>query len=141
MIYLDSSAIVKLVHREAESLPLVDWLKRRPETPLVSSAIAAVEVPRALRRYAPQALPGVAAVMARIYLLEIDTIVRETAAALLDPTLRSLDAIHVASALVVQTEGPALEALVAYDGRLLRSAAQAGLPVLSPGVSGQSEGT
>lgn len=79
--------------------------------------------------------------MARIYLLEMDAIVRETAAALLHPTLRSLDAIHVASALVVQTEGSALEALVAYDGRLLRSAAQAGLPVLSPGVIGQPAGS
>ena len=141
MIYLDSSAIVKLVHREIESAPLIDWLNRRPERPLVSSALAAVEVPRAVRRYAPEALPGVPAVMARLYLLEIDAIVRETAAALPDPALRSLDAIHVASALVLQAEGPALEALVAYDERLLRSAAHAGLRVLSPGIVGQSGGS
>ena len=138
MIYLDSSAIVKLVHREIESAPLIDWLNRRPERPLVSSALAAVEVPRAVRRYAPEALPGVPAVMARLYLLEIDAIVRETAAALPDPTLRSLDAIHIASALVLQAQGPALEALVAYDERLLRSAAHAGLRVGSPGAVGCS---
>jgi predicted nucleic acid-binding protein len=76
--------------------------------------------------------------MARLYLLETDAIVRETAAALPDPALRSLDAIHVASALVFQTAGPALEALIAYDERLLRSAAYAGLRVLSPGIVGHS---
>ena len=134
MIYLDSSAIVKLVHREAETGALVDWLSQRAEAPLVSSALAAVEVPRALRRYGPQALPGVPAVMARLYLLEIDATVRETAAALPDPALRSLDAIHLASALLLQMEGRAPEGLVAYDERLLRSVAQAGLPVVSPGA-------
>ena len=137
MIYLDSSAIVKLVHREAGSAPLVEWLGRRPDAPLVSSTLAAVEVPRAVRRHAPQALPGVPAVMARLYLLEMDAVVRETAAALPDPALRCLDAIHVASALLLAAEGPALEAVVAYDERLLRSAAQAGLPVVSPGVVGR----
>lgn len=59
MIYLDSSAVVKLVHREAGSLELVGWLAERPITPLVSSALVEVEMPRALRRHAPSALVGV----------------------------------------------------------------------------------
>jgi predicted nucleic acid-binding protein len=139
VIYRDSSAIVKLVHREAESSALI--VGRRPEWPLVSSALAAVEVHRAVRRYAPEVLPGVPAVMARLYLLEIDAVVRETAAALPDTAVRSLNAIHIASALVLQAEEPALGVLVGYDQRLLRNAANAGLRVLSPGSVGQSGGS
>lgn len=115
MIYLDSSAMVKLVHREGGRAPRIEWWNRRPERPLVCSALAPVEVPRAVRRYAPEALPGVPAVMVRLDLLEIEAIVRDAAAALPDPAPRSLDAIHVASALVLQAAGAALQALVAYD--------------------------
>lgn len=133
MIYLDSSAVVKLVRREPGSVDLVEWLAERQTTALVSSTLVEVEVPRALRRYAAEALIGAPAVLARLYRLEIDATVRATAAAYENSTLRSLDAIHLASAQIVRGGHDALEAFLAYDERLLASAAALGFPVASPG--------
>jgi predicted nucleic acid-binding protein len=129
VIYLDAAAVVKLVRVESESAELLAWLDERTEMPFVSSALVEVEVPRALRRADPSALPAVPATMARLYRLEIDDTVRATAAAFADPTLRSLDAIHLATALLVRSE---LEAFVTYDDRLLAAAEQTGLPTASP---------
>jgi predicted nucleic acid-binding protein len=129
VIYLDSAAVVKLVRIEPERDALLQWLEKRREIPLFSSALVEVEVPRALRRTDPAALPAVPATMARVYRLEIDDTVRATAAALADPQLRSLDAIHLATALLARSE---LEAFVTYDQRLLAAAGQLGLPTASP---------
>lgn len=135
MIYLDSAAVVKLVRAEPYTTELVAWLNTRPDAPLVSSALVEVEVPRALRRAAPQALTGAASALTRLYRLEIDATVRATAAAYAEPTLRSLDAIHLATAqlLAGQSEGT-FEAFVTYDGRLLAAAKSIGLPIESPGA-------
>ena len=136
MIYLDSSAVVKLVHNEVGTAELVGWLRRHANNPLVSSALVEVEVPRALRRYAPTALAGVPAVLARLYRVEIDATIRATAAAFQDASLRSLDAIHLATAHLLRSESTeTLEAFVAYDRRLLLAAAAIGMPVVSPGLS------
>ena len=134
MIYLDSAAVVKLVRQEACSTDLVSWLNTHDDVPLVSSALVEVEVPTALRRSAPQALIGAPATVGRLFRLEIDSTIRATAAAFAEPTLRSLDAIHLATAQVLTNEsGTALVAFVTYDRRLLESAKTAGLPVASPG--------
>ncbi|MER5456848.1 type II toxin-antitoxin system VapC family toxin [Micromonospora sp. NPDC002389] len=134
MIYLDSAAVIKLVRQEACSSDLVSWLNSHDDAPLVSSALVEVEVPRALRRSAPQALIGVPATVGRLFRLEVDSTIRATAAAFTESTLRSLDAIHLATAQVLTSEsGTALIAFVTYDRRLLESAKQAGLPVASPG--------
>lgn len=131
MIYLDSAAVVKLVRLEHATTDLVAWLNGRAAQPLVCSALAEVEVPRAIRRVAPEALAAVPAILARLYRLEIDAAIRSSAAALAEPELRSLDAIHVATALGLGAE---LESFVTYDQRLLRAAAGLGLPVQSPGA-------
>lgn len=134
MIYLDSAAVVKLVRQEEHSAELVAWLNAHDDAPLVSSSLVEVEVPRALRRSAPQALVGVPAAVGRLFRLEIDSTIRATAAAFADPTLRSLDAIHLATAQVLINEsGSSLLAFVTYDRRLLDSAKAAGLPTASPG--------
>ncbi|GIJ36629.1 type II toxin-antitoxin system VapC family toxin [Micromonospora sediminimaris] len=134
MIYLDSAAVVKLVRQEMCSADLVSWLNKHDDVPLVSSALVEVEVPRALHRSAPQALIGVPAAVGRLFRLEIDSTIRATAAAFAEPMLRSLDAIHLATAQVLTNEsGAALTAFVTYDRRLLECAEQAGLPVASPG--------
>jgi predicted nucleic acid-binding protein len=134
VIYLDSAAVVKLVRQEACSADLVSWLNAHDDAALVSSALVEVEVPRALRRSAPQALIGVPAALGRLFRLEIDSTVRATAATFPEPTLRSLDAVHLATAQVLASEsGTALIAFVTYDRRLLESAETAGLPVASPG--------
>jgi predicted nucleic acid-binding protein len=136
VIYLDSAALVKLVRQEEHSANLVAWLNSHPDVPLVSSALVEVEVPRALRRSAPQALVGVPAAVGRLFRLEIDATIRATAAAFTEPTLRSLDAIHLATAQVLTNEaGSTLTAFVTYDQRLLASARTAGFPTASPGES------
>jgi len=134
VIYLDSSAVVKLVRREPGTAELVAWLAERQPAALVSSALVEVEVARALRRYAPAALAGVPAALSRLYRLEIDGVVRATAAAYDEPLLCSLDAIHLAAAQIAAAGGDALEAFVAYDERLLRAATALGFPVASPGA-------
>lgn len=135
MIYLDSTAVVKLVRHETASTELVAWLRERSQSPLVSSALVEVEVPRALRRVAPEALAGVPAVLARLYRTELDATVRATAAAYDDPRMRSLDAVHLATAQTLAGfAGADFEAFVSYDIRVLDAAAGVGLPTASPGA-------
>jgi uncharacterized protein len=132
MIYLDTAALVKLVRREEASDALVDWLGDRPDQLLVSSTLAEVELPRALRRTEPALLPAVPALLGRIAVYEIDELVRATAAAYDDAAIRSLDAIHLATADAVL--GDDLTAFVSYDRRLLEAAAALSLPTASPGA-------
>lgn len=132
MIYLDTAALVKLVRREEASDALVDWLGNRPDQLLVSSTLAEVELPRALRRTEPALLPAVPALLGRVAVYEIDELVRSTAAAYDDAAIRSLDAIHLATADAVL--GDDLTAFVSYDRRLLEAAAGLSLPTASPGA-------
>ncbi|MDQ3988090.1 MAG: type II toxin-antitoxin system VapC family toxin [Actinomycetota bacterium] len=129
MIYLDSSAVAKLVHEEPESGDLESWLSR-DERPLVTSLLTEVEVERTLRRSEPDALPLVSEIIDGLYRFEIDMAVRQVAARFAEPTLRTLDAIHLATALEF---GADLGALACYDRRLLAAATALGVPVASPG--------
>ena len=132
MLYLDTAALVKLVRREVASDALVDWIGDHSDELLVSSTLAEVELPRALRRTEPALLAAVPALLNRIAVYEIDDLVRATAAAYDDPSLRSLDAIHLATADAVL--GDDLTAFVSYDRRLLAAATALGLPTTSPGA-------
>ncbi|WP_420108191.1 type II toxin-antitoxin system VapC family toxin [Mycolicibacter arupensis] len=131
MLYLDTSALVKLVRHEKETDALADWLDAQDSASWVSSALIEVELPRALRRTEPSLLADVPAALARVSRYEVNEVVRASAAAFPDPTLRSLDAIHLATAHAVF--GARLTAFVAYDERLLAAAAAVGLPTTSPG--------
>jgi uncharacterized protein len=133
MIYLDAAALVKLVRREAESQQLVDWLNQQVDRIFVSSALVEVELPRALRRSEPALLTTAPSVLAQVSVYDVDETVRTTAAAYQDPWIRSLDAIHLATADAIL--GDDLTAFVTYDRRLLVAAAAIGLPVASPGMS------
>ena len=124
MIYLDSSALVKLVHPDPDSASLVSWLSTA-RLPAVTSVLAEVEVERAVRRTVPTALPTVPAVLSTVFLFDIDAAIRRAAATMTDPLLRSLDALHLATALEFGSE---LHAFIAYDKRLLAAATAAGLP-------------
>ena len=132
MIYLDAAAIIKLVRVEAESAALVNWLSARSHEPIIASALVEVEVPRALRRDQPGVLSGVASVLGRLHRVEINAAVRATAGAFAEPTLRSLDAIHLATAGFMTDSGKAITAFVTYDRRLAEAARQAALPVEAP---------
>jgi predicted nucleic acid-binding protein len=131
VIYLDSAALVKLIRREDATPELMEWLNANADAPLASSTLAEVEVPRALLRVAPEALPAVAATLAQLYRVEIDAEIRADAGSLSDPDVRSLDAIHLATARAM---GEELTAFVSYDRRLLRAGEALGLPTSSPGA-------
>jgi uncharacterized protein len=129
MIYLDSAAIVKLVHAETESQALRDWLDERAETGWTSSVLAEIESARALARYAPQAVARLHPVLDLIDLVELDPGIRILAQTLKPMTVRGLDAIHLATALRVR---PHLTSFVTYDKRLADAAQAAGLTVDAP---------
>jgi len=130
LVYLDASALVKLVVDEPESAALTDYLTDEPR--IVTSALSAVEVPRAVRMIEPQepAPERAQNIVACCALIEVDREVRDAAAGLDPPPLRTLDAIHLVSALRVSEE---LSATVIYDRRLAAAAREAGLEVAAPG--------
>lgn len=129
MIYLDSSALVKLAVTEPESDSLFRWLSDRPNQVRVSSSIIRVEVPRAVWRADPAAVPESYQLILRMREVLLSDAVLTKAATARPATLCSLDAIHLASALAIRND---LDAFVAYDQRLLAAARNAGLPVASP---------
>jgi uncharacterized protein len=126
--YLDSSAIVKLVVAEPESAALRRYLRRR--RPLISSALARTEVARALLPLGEQAVRRGQEVLARLELIRVNDHVLAAAGALLPEELRTLDAIHLATA---QQLGSDLARLVTYDERLGAAARAAGCQVSAPG--------
>ena len=125
--YLDSSAIVKLAVQEPESGALLRYLRRR--RPLVTSALARTEVARALMALGPEAVRRGLDVLSRIDVVRINDRVLDAAGALLPPELRSLDAIHLATA---QLLGDDLARIVTYDERMAEAASAQGRPVASP---------
>ncbi|MGA2929029.1 MAG: type II toxin-antitoxin system VapC family toxin [Solirubrobacteraceae bacterium] len=125
--YLDSSALVKLAVREAESEALRSYLRRR--SPLLSSALARTEVLRALLVLGPAAVQRGRDVIAAVELIRISDRILSTAGALLPAELRSLDAIHLATASAL---GSDLARFVTYDERLAVGARTVGLTVASP---------
>ncbi len=129
MIYLDSAAVVKLAHAEPESPALRRWLDERAETGWISSVLTQIESFRALARYAPDAVSRLPAVLDQIDLIDLDPHIRLLAQAVSPVTVRSLDAIHLGTAL---HSCPGLTSFVTYDKRLLDAARAAGLPVDSP---------
>jgi uncharacterized protein len=137
MIYLDSAAVVKLAHAEAETQALRGWLDERAETGWTSSVLTEIEAFRALARYVPEAVSRLPAVLDQINLIELTPQIRSRAQTVRPATVRSLDAIQLATAL---ESSPDLISFVTYDVRLLAAAEAAGLPVDSPGLAGQSTG-
>lgn len=135
LFYVDSSAVVKLVRTEPETLPLRAFLA---DGGLVASELVLAEVPRAVRRaasYDPAAeleslIAAAEDVLNTIALLPIDHAVLTGAGAFGLPTLRTLDAVHVASAVSLLP----LDAFVSFDERQCAAARLAGLRTVSPGA-------
>lgn len=135
MIYLDTCAVAKLARHERETEALFDWLDMQEHESLISSVLLEVELERALRRVDPAALPRIPRILATINRIEISTTVRAMAGAYKDPLLRSLDAIHLATAQsVIEASGVELSSFVTYDKRLIVAARSAGLTVDHPGA-------
>lgn len=125
--YVDSSAIVKLAVAEPESKALRRYLSRRP--PLVSSALARTEVTRALMPSGAEAVARGERVLRRVQLLRVNDRVLREAGRMAPQELRSLDAIHLASAREL---GPSVQQIVTYDERMADAARTLGWPVASP---------
>lgn len=129
MIYLDSSALVKLAVVEEGTVALTRFLTESPDLARATSDIARVEVTRAVMRAMPTALLQAHHVVARTHKVALTEQVLATAASLQPQSLRSLDAIHLASALAL---GGRLTAFVCYDERLNAAASALKLPVMTP---------
>lgn len=129
LLYLDCSALVKLIVPEKESHALMERLALTPER--ATSRLAVIELKRTLSRaHAPADIRRRAAqVLDRIGLIQVDDAILDSASELDPPALRSLDAIHLATALRI---GPDLDAFVTYDSRLAQAARGHGLAVIAP---------
>jgi predicted nucleic acid-binding protein len=127
-LYLDSSALLKLIFAEAQSDPLRRFLEADHQALRVSSQLACTEVLRACRRLGSSALPSARALLQSIDLIALVPAVTDAAAELEPPGLRTLDAIHLASALTLRSP-----TLVAYDHGLLAAAERHAIPTVSPG--------
>lgn len=125
--YLDSSAIVKLIARESESEALRRFLGHRRF--LASSALAQAEVSRAVLHLGPKALRTAADTLSRIDLIRVSKRILAHAGTLEPVEIRTLDAVHLASAALL---ADSLDKFVCYDKRLSRAAAARGWTVESP---------
>ncbi len=126
-VYVDSSALVKLIVDEPETDALRLYLNSAG--PLTSSILATVEVARAVARMAPDSTSEMAALLDALVVVAFDARIAARAAALDPASLRTLDAIHLATALELVDE---LTAFVTYDDRLSAAARDIGLPVVAP---------
>jgi predicted nucleic acid-binding protein len=129
VIYLHSAAVVKLVHAEAGSHALRDWLGDLSSLGWTSSVLVEVETVRALARHAPDAISRLPPILDLMALVEISAEVRALAQTVTPPAVRTLDAIHLATALRMNDQ---LTSFVTYDRRLADAAIAAGLTVDSP---------
>lgn len=129
MIYLDSAAVVKLVHAEAHAEALRRWLSERADLAWISSVLVEIETFRALARHAPHALHRLPPVLDLIDTVDLQPHIRRLAQTVTPTSVRSLDAIHLATAVHL---GSQLDWLVTYDKRLADAATNAGLPVSAP---------
>jgi uncharacterized protein len=129
MIYLDSAAVVKLAHAEPESESLRHWLAERAEISWLSSVLVEIESFRALARHSPESIERLHPVLDLIDLVDMSASIRMLAQTVAPVTVRSLDAIHLATALHLRGE---LTSFVTYDHRLAEAARTAGLAVDAP---------
>ena len=128
MLYLDASALVKLILAEAESEAFRAYLVGRGDR--WSCTLVRTEIPLAAARLGPDFAAAGRRLLRRLRLIELDRTLLDAAGTLGEGRLRTLDAIHVAAA---RTLGDELEALVTYDRRMQEAARAMGLPVTAPG--------
>lgn len=128
-LYLDSSAFVKVIVHEPEAPSLRTFLSEQPLR-RVSSALLRAEVLRAVRHLGPDALTTAREALRRVDLIAVDDRILDTAGLLEPGILRTLDAIHLATALAV---GPDLGSIVTYDVRMVEAARMLGLATVTPG--------
>jgi hypothetical protein len=129
LYYADTSAVVKLLVEETDSKAFAAFYDAHNDAEWVSSALLRIELTRAVARAMPALLPDAQDLLLAFSCIAIDEDIVEGAVNEPDRALRSLDAIHLATARIL---APELDALVTYDDRLLRAATDAGLVTISP---------
>lgn len=142
MIYFDTNALLKLIREDGQSWALGAFIDTRPGTRWFSSEIVRTELARTVRRVNHDdrgrlvdeqrlraELDYAERVWERLDLIAVNTRILTEAAAIEQPFLRTLDAIHLAAAVSLRAS---LAAFVTYDKRLAAAAQEIGLPVLSP---------
>ncbi|MDE2937275.1 MAG: type II toxin-antitoxin system VapC family toxin [Chloroflexota bacterium] len=129
--YIDTSALTKWVSAEAETGALNAWRDQQSDA-LVSSYLGRTELLRAARRLTPRHVRVAEQVLSSIQLLKLGTSIFDSAARIGPAELRSLDALHLASAMEL---GSDLQGIVTYDRRLAEGAVLNAIPVVSPGSS------
>ena len=128
-LYLETSALVKLIVAEPESRALGDYLHRFADDDLFTAALARTELVRAVVDGGAPATTEARALLESIDTVALSRAVLDDAATLPAPLLRTPDAIHLAGA---QRAGTSLRAVVTYDGRMIEAAATLGMPNVSP---------
>lgn len=124
--YVDASALVKVVLDEAESAAMRLWYVESDE--VVTSVVGVIETRRAIGRSAFDA-GHLESILRSVGAIRLDPMIARSASALAPPSLRTLDAIHLATAMAL---GGDLDAFVTYDDRLAEAARAIGLPVVRP---------
>jgi len=129
LYYADTSAVIKLLVEETGSKAFAAFYDAHSDAEWVSSALLRIELTRAVARAMPALLPDARELLFAFSCIAIDDDIVEGAMNEPDRMLRSLDAIHLATARIL---APELDALVSYDDRVLRAATEAGLTTASP---------
>jgi uncharacterized protein len=129
LYYADTSAVIKLLVEESHSKAFAAFYDAHADAEWVSSALLRIELTRAVTRAMPALLPDARDLLLAFSFLVIDDDIVEAAMNEPDRGLRSLDAIHLATARIL---GEDLDAIVSYDDRLLKAATDAGLATASP---------
>ncbi|CQD24535.1 toxin [Mycobacterium lentiflavum] len=129
-IYLDTSALVKLVVVEAESVALQNFLAEQRHDTLFSAALARTELIRAVSPNGPQAIGHARDLLHGLDIITLSRQLLDDAGTLQPLTLRSLDAIHLVAA---QRAGDTLRTVITYDARMVAAAAELGIPTAAPG--------
>ena len=129
LYYADTSAVIKLLVEETYSKVFAAFYDSHADAEWVSSAALRIELTRAVARAMPALLPDARDLLTAFSYVAIDDDIVEAAMGEPDRSLRSLDAIHLATARIF---GPDLDALVTYDNRLATAASDAGLMIVAP---------
>ena len=129
LYYADTSAVIKLLVEETWSKAFAAFYDSHADAEWVSSALLRIELTRAVARVMPALLPDARDLMTAFSYVAIDDDIVEAAMGEPDRSLRSLDAIHLATARIL---GPDLDALVTYDNRLATAASDGGLEIVAP---------
>lgn len=128
-IYVDTSALVKLVVVEAESAALRSYFEDFRSDTQFTAALARTELVRAVARQGSNdVIDNARLALTKLDLVAVTATLLDAATTIRPRELRTLDAIHLAAARTA----PELRAVVTYDNRLAEAAGTAGLPVVTP---------